>query len=273
VGEMVEKRTLTIIALAIIVWASIATSFTAYYYLEMNRQQKELNEKQQLLSEIAKNYKESLNKQDMLLRDYNALLGDYYIFTGENYSSFVERYIILLSNLSGNYTLTLNNLPKLKETYDNLLNAVQALTQVNVTRGDFEPLLMEFNDLLTSLAAKGLESLVGETITIKVNLCIDYGNGTREWHNVSTSPGITLFDLTQQVAQIEYDYYPTMQPGHVLMKTINGVAPSPAEWKYWFWYYWDENSGQWVFGQVGCDAWTLRDNGTYRWIYKGWGDP
>jgi hypothetical protein len=267
---MVEKRTLTIIALAIIVWALIATSFTAYYYLEMSRQQKELNEKQQLLSEIAKNYKESLNKQDMLLRDYNALLGDYYM--DGNYSSLIEKYINLLLNLSGNYTLTLNSLPKLKETYDNLLKAVQALKmQENVTREDFEPLLMEFNDLLTSLAAKGLESLVGETITIKVNLCIDYGNGTREWHNVSTSPGITLFDLTQQVAQIEYDYYPTMEPGHVLMKTINGVAP--AEGKYWLWYYWNENSNQWIFGQVGCDAWTLKDNGTYRWIYKGWGDP
>jgi hypothetical protein len=271
---MVEKRTLTMAVLAMFVWATIATSFTAYYYLEMNRQQKELNKKQQLLSEIAKNYKESLNKQDMLLRDYNVLLGYYYNFTAKNYSFFVEKYIKLLSNLSGNYTLTLNSLPKLKETYGNLLKAVQALEmQENVTREDFEPLLMEFNDLLTSLAAKELESLVGETVTIRVNLCIDYGNSTREWHNVSTSPGITLFDLTQQVAQIEYDYYPTMQPGHVLMKTINGVAPSPAEWKYWLWYYWDENSNQWVFGQVGCDAWTLRDNGTYRWIYKVWGDP
>ena len=271
---MVEKRTLTIVALATIVWASIATSSAAYYYLEVNRQQKELNEKQRLLSEINENYKEALNKQDMLQRDYNALLGEYYMSMDENYSPFVEKYIKLLSNLSKNYTLILDSFLKLNETYNDLLNAVKALTQQeNVTREDFEPLLMEFNDLLTSLVAKQLESLIGETIIIKVNLCIDYGNGTKEWYNVSASPGITLFDLTQQIAQIEYDYYPTMQPGHVLMKTINGVGPSPAEWKYWFWYYWDENSNQWVFGQVGCDAWTLRDNGTYRWIYKVWGDP
>jgi hypothetical protein len=270
---MIEKRALIIATLATIVWASIATGFAAYYYLEMVRYQKESNANRQLLLGVTKGYKEALGRQDLLLRDYNDLLGEYYMFTEENYSIFVEKYVQLLSNLGNNYTATINGSPELKEAYENLMNATQNLKEQNiVTKDEFEPLLMEFNRLLKSIVAEELENLIGENTTIKVNLCIDYGNGTVRWYNVSTSPGVSLFELTNQVAKIEYEYYQKMEPGHVLMKTINGVAPSPAEGKYWFWYYWDENSNQWVFGQVGCDAWTLRDNGTYRWIYKVWGD-
>lgn len=258
--------------LATLVWALIASGLAAYYYLEMGRYQKESDEKQQLLLGITEGYKEALGRQDLLLRDYNALLGEYY--TGENYSLLVGKYVQLLSNLGNNYTATINGFPELEEVYESLTNTTQKLEeQETVTKEEFEPLLMEFHTLLRSVVVKELENLISENTMIKVNLCIDYGNGTKTWYNISASPGMSLFDLTQQVAQIEYDYYPVMQPGHVLMKTINGVAPSPSELKYWFWYYWDDITNQWVFGQVGCDAWTLRDNGTYRWIYKVWEDP
>ncbi|MEM1540421.1 MAG: hypothetical protein QXJ07_03450 [Candidatus Bathyarchaeia archaeon] len=271
---MVEKRTLILIVLATLVWALITSGLAAYQYLEVDRYQKEASEKGRLLLEIAEGYKGALERQDLLMRDYNALLGEYYMFMGENYSVFVEKYARLLSNLGNNYTAIINGSPELKEAYKSLMNAIQELKEKEtVTKAEFEPLLMEFNGLLRSIVAKELENLIGENTTIKVNLCIDYGNGTTTWYNISVSPGMSLFDLTQQVAQIEYDYYPAMEPGHVLMKTINGVASSPSEWKYWFWYYWDEDANQWVYGQVGCDAWTLRDNGTYKWIYKVWGDP
>lgn len=267
---MIEKRTLTVMVLATLVWALIASSLAAYYYLETSRYQRESEERQQMLLGITEGYKEALKRQDLLQRDYNALLGEYYTFTEENYFILVEKYAQLLSNLGSNYTQTIN-FSELKKAYESLINATQELKEQEViTRGAFEPLLMEFDELLRSIVAKELENLIGENTSIKVNLCVDYGNGTRTWFNVSASPGESLFDITQQVAQIEYEYYPTMSPGHVLMKTINGVAPS--EGKYWFWYYWDSNTNQWVFGQVGCDAWILRDGGTYRWIYKDWGD-
>ncbi|MBS7646737.1 hypothetical protein KEJ24_02715 [Candidatus Bathyarchaeota archaeon] len=266
---MVEKRTLTILILATLVWALIASGLSAYYYLEMNRFQRESDEKQQSLLEIAEGYRDALERQDSLLRDYNALLGEYYMQMEEDCSSLVEKYVKLLSSLSGNYTATINGFPELKEAYESLMNSAQNLKgQGNVTKGEFEPLLMEFNELLRVVTARTLEGLIGREIEIRVNLCIDYGNDTVTWYNVTIKPGASLFDLTQQVAKIEYNYYPTMKPGHVLIKTINGVTESFSEWKYWFWYYWDETANQWVLGQVGCDAWTLRDNGTYKWAYK-----
>lgn len=247
----------------------ITTGTTAYYYLEHLKYQGLSNEKQELLTGLAENYTISMGKQDMLLRDYNALFGEYYQLWPENCSMFMVEYCQLLFNLKGNYTDALNTSPKLNEEYTYLLNRAQALSdQDTVTRTEFESLLSGFYKLLSDLTTKEIENSLIKISLINVNLCIDYGNETRVWHNVSVYPGTTLFDLTKNLTKVEYSYYQWMEPGHVLVNSINGVVPS--EGKYWFWYYWDETKNEWDFGQVGCDAWFLRNNGTYRWIYKTW---
>jgi hypothetical protein len=257
--------------MAILVWALIATGATAYYYLEQLRFQEQLAERQYLLTGLAENYTESIEKQDMLLRDYNALFGEYYqSYPEENCSIFMGEYCRLLSNLGNNYTHVLNTFPKLNETYTYLSNQAQSFSAKDmVTRTEFESILSEFHKLLSDLAAKELEDSLTKVSLINVNLCINYGNGTIVWYNISVSLGMTLFDLTKNLTNVEYWYYPLMEPGHVLVNSINGVAPEGE--MYWFWYYWDETKSEWVFGQVGCDAWVLKNNGTYRWIYKTWG--
>jgi hypothetical protein len=79
---------------------------------------------------------------------------------------------------------------------------------------------------------------------------------------------MTLFDLTQNVTDVKYDYYPSMEPGHILVTSINNLGPFGG--KYWFWYYWDETKHDWIRGQVGCDAWVLKNDGTYKWVYEMW---
>jgi hypothetical protein len=261
---LVEKRTIVFVTLVIIVWASITSGFAAYYYLEQARYQEQTYEKQQLLTELTENYDMSVTKRDSLSKDYNTLLEEYYQFFGENLSSFMDKYKNLLSNLGNNYTLTLNRFPKLNETYNNLLG--QTLNGQSITREDFDSLLNDFYKLLMDLAAKELESFLDKISVIKVNLCIDYGNGTVEWHNLSVPHGTTLFDLTYNMTEVTYTYYSWMEPGHILVNSINSVTPS--EGKYWFWYYWDETNNKWISGQVGCDAWILKDSGTYKWEYK-----
>ncbi len=254
------------ITLIIIVWASITSGFTAYYYLEQIRYQGQSSEKQQLLTELTQNYDTSIIKQDSLSRDYNALLEEYYRFFGENLSLFMDKYKNILSNLGNNYTLILDKFPELNETYNDLSN--RALNEQSITREEFESLLNDFYELLTDLAAKELESFLDKIGVIKVDLCIDYGNGTKEWHNISITHGMTLFDLTKKTAKVDYTYYSWMKPGHILVNSINNLAPS--EGKYWFWHYWDETKNEWISGQVGCDAWVLKNNGAYKWEYKMW---
>jgi hypothetical protein len=256
--------------LVTLAWASIATSSMAYYYLEQNRYKEQNDGTQQLLNGLAENYNSSIIKQDSLSRDYNALLGEYYQFFGDNYSQFMNSYKSLLSGLEGNYTSTLNKFSELKEEYNNLLNNSQTLSEKNmVTQEEFDSLLKDYYKLFMSLAAKELEDFLGMINTIEVKLCIDYANGTQKWHNLSVSPGMTLFDLTLQVTKVDYNYYSSMEPGHVLINSIDNLAPSGGN--YWFWYYWDETKNEWVFGQIGCDAWLLMNNGMYKWAYTTWG--
>lgn len=263
---MVEKRTIVLIALMTIVWASITSGFATYYYLEQARYREKFSEEKQLLIELTENYDASRTKQDLLSKDYNDLLREYYQFFGDDLTLFVEKYDALLSNLGNNYTFPLNMFPKLNETYNNLVNRIHNTQEI--TREEFDSLLNDFYRLLTELATKELENFLDKISVMQVDFCVDYGNGTIDWYNVSIPHGMTLFDLTQNVTKVEYVYYSWMEPGHTLVNSINNVAPSGG--KYWFWYYWDETDNKWVSGQVGCDAWVLKNNGAYKWEYTMW---
>lgn len=259
---MVEKRTIVFITLIIIVWASITSGFAAYYYLEHVKYREQLYDKQQSLDNIARDYDVSVNRWNLLSGDYGVLLGDYQWFPGDDYSSLMSKYEELLSNLQENYTSTLNAFPELNTTYNTLLSKFQTLNEKSViTKEEFGSLLDDSYTLLTSLAMKELEVFVGELGEMHISLCIDYGNQTTEWYNkTTTTSGKTLFDLTRKIADVEYSYWSTMEPGHIFLDSINNYSDG-----YWVWYYWDESKNDWIFGPVGCDAWVLMNNGIYRW--------
>jgi hypothetical protein len=258
---LVEKRTIAFVMLATLIWASIATGSVAYYYLEQIKYEGQLKEKQQLLNELAEDYGASATRRNLLSGDYGTLLGEYQWSSGGNYSALMSEYEKMLSNLRGNYTSTLNEFLELNETYNNLLNESQALNKKStITREEFGSLINEFYKLFTALAMKEIEGFQSQISMIKVSLCIDYGNLTTEWHNISTSLGTTVFDLTKKVANVEKSYYPAMEPGHILVTSINNHREG-----YWIWYYWDDIENKWIFGPVGCDAWILKDNGIYNW--------
>jgi hypothetical protein len=251
-----------IIFSAMLLWALLATGFMGYYYLEYMKTRGHLDEVQGLLREIADNYNASAAKRNLLYGDYGLLLGEYQWIQGENCSLLMTKYEKLLLSLSGNYTSTLKENPDLNETYNALLNKFYSLNNKSlVTKEEFGPLLTDFYKLLTALATREMEKFIGRASVIHVNIIIDYGNQTIKWYNQTpASPGTTLFEVTRKIADIEYSYWPTMEPGHILVTSINNYTAG-----YWIWYYWDETKSEWVFGPVGCDAWILTDEGIYKW--------
>jgi hypothetical protein len=258
---MVEKRTLAFVTLAVLIWALTATGFMAYYYLQHLTYSEQLQQRQKLMDEFVRNSEDSLTKWNLLAADYGALYGEYQLFQEGNYASLMGKYEKLIVNLKGNYTDLLNVSPDLNETYNLLWQKYQTLNQQTVIeRSAFGELLSEFYKLFTSMALKEMGTSISEVTMIQVNLLIDYGNATRKWYNVSAPLGATLFNLTRTVAKIEYSYWPTMEPGHILITSINDSAEG-----YWLWYYWDEEKGDWVLGPVGCDAWMLKNGGVYKW--------
>lgn len=106
------------------------------------------------------------------------------------------------------------------------------------------------------------EALVADLdeLTIKVDIKLDYGNGTVVWYNgTRVSLDASLLKATSLVADLE-----TLESDFgVLVTSINGVEGSSSV--FWLWDYLEE--GAWQYGPVGADQWTLHNGDTVAWTY------
>ena len=264
---MVEKRVLTFALLAVLVWAVLASCFAGYYSLEVSRLKEKLDKNKQVIDDIAQKYDDSISRYTLLLTDYSTVYGSYSLHSGENFTDLMPSFGKLLESLKGNYSSLLNESTELNESYAELNSEYQTLLQGgNVTVENFGNLLDNFYKLFSLLALRGMQSVMENAFKITVNLCIDYGNGTVKWFNeTEMPPGSSLFNLLTKVANVKYTYWPALEPGHILIDSINGVGGEKG--RYWLWYYWNNKISKWVFGPVGCDAWPLENNGTYKFVY------
>ncbi|MGQ9566051.1 MAG: hypothetical protein ACUVT5_05850 [Candidatus Bathyarchaeales archaeon] len=275
---MVAKRTFVFLALATIVWAASASALASYYYLQYRNNAEQLSSTQDSLSKLALNYNEAVDKYDLLLSDYSTLYGNYSYIFDANYTRLMKPFESLLANYAKNFT-TLLVQDDLNKSYTQVLATYETLEQRgNVTKQEFGNLLNEFYKLFSLSALRELGSSISESATLTVSININYGEETTEWHNNTHVPaGYTLFKLTQTIAAINYTYYASIEPGHILIDSINNKTaythPS-FTWGYtWIWYYWNGEQNKWVAGPVGCDAWLLKDGGMYKWNYEYWSFP
>jgi len=275
---LVEKRVFLFAALAMFVWAALASSFAGYLYLQNTMNSEQIAENQQSLNTMATTYNEAMAKYDALLSDYSFLQGNYSFPLNSNFTLLTGSFLNLLNSVEGNFSSLLTDQKDLNETHYALQSKSQALLlRGNVTREEFGKLLDECYEFLNLLAIRELSKTISEVTTLTVNICIDYGNGTAEWHNKTVIPtGSSLFQLTQKVATINYTYDALMKPGHIRITSINNwkeYTIGYSEGGAWLWYYWDDNRQEWVFGPVGCDAWMLKDGGIYKWNFELWHWP
>jgi len=107
-----------------------------------------------------------------------------------------------------------------------------------------------------------------EAVTMKVNICIDYGNGTKVWrNNTLVSLGFTLLNTTELIADVDADY----TYGPAFINAIDGVENSLEEKKSWFWWHWDTTSSGWMLGEVGADQHMLHRGDIIAWTYQSYG--
>jgi len=273
---VVEKRTLAFVTLGVLIWASMASAFVGYYYFQSRAFSQQLDENQYSLLKSALNYDKAISKYNALSGEYSALHGSYSFFSGSNYAELLEPFEPLAAALSRKYTSLLSTQEDLSEAYSELLAHYELLRQKGtVQKEEFENLLNEYYNLFHKLVLKELSQLIGETVHQTVNIIIDYGNGTAIWRNgTEMSAGSTLFELTMKTVVLNYTYYPVMEPGHILVNSINDKAtftdPSYSFGYSWIWYYWEDAQKKWAVGPVGCDAWLLKDGCSYKWSYEYW---
>jgi len=265
--------------LAATIWAASASAFAGYYYLQNSINKEQLGSTQNSLNEIASNYSIVTNKYDSLLSEYALLRSNYSYFMSNDYITLMPPLETLITDLGKNYSALLLMQEDMNKTYSQLLSDYNALLgKGNVTKADFGDMLNECYNLLSLSALRELSFTLSEATTLSVNIEIDYGNGTMEWHNETQAPaGQTLFGIMQNIAVINYSYYAFTEPGHVLIDSINNVTkytdPSYVSGYSWIWYYYSDSAKMWLNGPVGCDAWLLKNDGVYKWSYELWSYP
>ena len=140
-----------------------------------------------------------------------------------------------------------------------LVFAVLALIVWSVTAtayaGYYYMQYRQFEDTL-----RGMQGLI-----FKVNILINYGNGTKEWHNATLVPvGATVFNATLAVAEVDYTPYGE----YVLISSINGVQGTPDTG--WIWWIWDHSTSQWKSTLEASNQHVLIDGDIIGWNYQNW---
>jgi len=126
-------------------------------------------------------------------------------------------------------------------------------------------LIYYYNEYTTyrSLYQEALRELQRYKNYIFVNILIDYGNGTVEWHNETLIlKGSSLLQATKIVAEVNYTKYSF----GAFVTSINGVGGDIGY--YWLWYRWNGTTGTWELGPVGCDSYILHEGEIISWIYR-----
>jgi len=112
------------------------------------------------------------------------------------------------------------------------------------------------------LYSKTLRELQKYDRYVFVNILIDYGNSTKEWHNNTLIVrGADLLNATRIVSEVNY----TRGTYGAFVTHINFVGGDPNT--YWLWYSWNSTSSNWDFGPVACDAHILSEGEIVAWIY------
>jgi hypothetical protein len=289
------KNRWALATLVVFCWAVVATSGMAWYYAQMVTCSDQLGDKETILNDMLHSHNKMVEEYNVIATDYSDLYGTYHFFPPwpynltsiefdnlkGNYSNFLTDYNKLLNKLDSTYGDLLNQYSELNGTcnelmkhYNELMDRLESYSPesraelINDITVDFKELLIKYGKLHSETVIKAYSGIMGN-LELKVDLCIDYGNGTVIWFNATSMPvGSTLFDLLQKEAVVDYNYWAMMEPGHMLVTSINGLEQNYTTFEYWFWYYWDAETGKWVHGLVGCDAWKLKNDGIYKWAYE-----
>lgn len=105
--------------------------------------------------------------------------------------------------------------------------------------------------------------------TVRSNLLVNFGNGTRVWFNGTRVPnGSTLLNLTIEVLGSTQVENVQSQYGS-FVKSIAGVGGKITKSNHgWLWWRWNADQKEWQSGQVGADAYTVSDGESVAWYYQ-----
>ncbi|MDI9643742.1 MAG: hypothetical protein QFX35_00800 [Candidatus Verstraetearchaeota archaeon] len=107
---------------------------------------------------------------------------------------------------------------------------------------------------------------LADELANKVNICIDYGNGTTVWrNNTLVRVGLPLLNVTMKVAEVNYTVHAGMG---VWVHAINGVYESSTANKWWVYTVWNEDTDTWDTIWESADQYIPSNGESIKWELK-----
>ena len=101
--------------------------------------------------------------------------------------------------------------------------------------------------------------------TYEVDIMVNFGNGTRVWHNNTIIPiGWSLFNATVRITNGNLKY--TLFLGAPFITSILG-NDAHGSWS-WMWWSWNSTEGDWQSGAVGANAFILKNGDIVAWYLE-----
>jgi hypothetical protein len=131
----------------------------------------------------------------------------------------------------------------------------------------------EYNNLVNDLAnqlgtnMKNISAVL-EGTSLKVNILLGYGNGTKIWHNSTVLPlGATAFTAIFSITD-EMNYTDYGGELGILVTSINHVASNFTNG--WFYWSWNPENSEWVLPSFSCEKYLLHRGETIAFTYASY---
>ena len=127
----------------------------------------------------------------------------------------------------------------------------------------------EYNTLIDLFGAdiEGISAVL-EGVSLEANILLNFGNGTKTWHNNTVLPlGSTAFTAIYYLADdINYtDYGGDLG---ILVTSINGVANNSTHG--WFYWYWNPQYSKWMLPEYSSAKHILHKGETIAFAYTSY---
>jgi hypothetical protein len=138
-------------------------------------------------------------------------------------------------------------------------------TQYSTYRNEYHNLLGELTTL--SVAMSNVSDVMN-SISLRVNMLVSYGNGTNMWFNDTTLPvGTTAFTALQlMISNVNYTNYGGTLG--ILVTSISGLTNNSTNG----WFYWvrPANVSTWTLPLYSCAQYILHKNDTIAFTYQSY---
>lgn len=127
----------------------------------------------------------------------------------------------------------------------------------------------EYNNLVDQLNTNaGDISIILEGISLKADVLLNFGNGTKVWQNSTVLPlGSTAFTAIYYIAD-NMNYTDYGGELGILVTSINGVSSNSTHG--WFYWYWDSESTEWMLPNHSCAKHILHRGDTVAFAYANY---